>query len=117
VQSKCHAEVLRILPPTVFWPRPKVHSAIIQIVPQPHLRDRIPDLPFFHTFVRSMFFHRRKFLRSVVLSAFKKELTKPQVDAVLTELNLGPDARAEQLDVEQMLELCEHFRAVVSHAS
>ncbi len=117
VQSQCHAEVLRILPPTVFWPRPKVHSAIIQIVPQPHLRGRIPDLPFFHTFVRSMFFHRRKFLRSVVLSAFKKELSKPQVDAVLTELNLGPDARAEQLDVEQMLELCEHFRAVVSHAS
>lgn len=117
VQSQCHAEVLRILPPTVFWPRPKVHSAIIQIVPQPHLRGRIPDLPFFHTFVRSMFFHRRKFLRSAVLSAFKKELSKPQVDAVLTELNLGPDARAEQLDVEQMLELCEHFRAVVGHAS
>jgi 16S rRNA (adenine1518-N6/adenine1519-N6)-dimethyltransferase len=117
VQSQCHAEVLRILPPTVFWPRPKVHSAIIQIVPQPHLRDRIPDLPFFHTFVRSMFFHRRKFLRSVVLSAFKKELSKPQVDAVLAELNLGPDARAEQLDVEQMLKLCEHLRAVVDHTS
>jgi 16S rRNA (adenine1518-N6/adenine1519-N6)-dimethyltransferase len=116
VQSQCHAEVLRYLPPTVFWPRPKVHSAIIQILPQPDLIDRIPDLPFFHTFVRSMFFHRRKFLRSVVLSAFKKELTKPQVDAVLARLNLGPDARAEQLDVDRMLELCEQLRALV-HAA
>jgi 16S rRNA (adenine1518-N6/adenine1519-N6)-dimethyltransferase len=64
-----------------------------------------------------MFFHRRKFLRSVILSAFKNELSKPQVDAVLAELNLGPDARAEQLDVERMLELCEHLRAVVGHTS
>jgi 16S rRNA (adenine1518-N6/adenine1519-N6)-dimethyltransferase len=114
VQSQCHAEVLRVLPPTVFWPRPKVHSAIIQIVPQRHLIDRIPDRPFFHTFVRSMFFHRRKFLRSVVLSAFKKQLTKPQVDDVLAALKLGPDARAEQLEVERMLELCEHLRAMLN---
>ncbi len=58
-----------------------------------------------------MFFHRRKFLRSVVLSAFKNELSKPQVDAVLAQLQLGADARAEQLDAERILELCERLRA------
>ena len=64
VQSQCRAELIRIMPPTAFWPQPKVHSAIIRVTLDDELRDRIPDRKFFHTFVRSMFFHRRKFLRS-----------------------------------------------------
>ena len=99
------------MPPDVFWPRPKVHSAILRIMPDEKLRRRIPNLSFFHTFVRSMFFHRRKFLRSGILSAFKKELDKPAVDAIMGQLNLEPDSRAEQLDVAAMLALCEAVRA------
>lgn len=113
VQSQCHAETLRILPPQVFWPRPNVESAIIKITPDPERRAQIPDVAFFHTFVRSMFFHRRKFLRSVLLSAMKNRLSKPEADAILQEQQLGPDARAEQLDVERMLALCEAVRQQV----
>ncbi len=43
IQSQCEAEVMRILPPTVFWPRPKVHSAIMHIVPQPEKRAGFPS--------------------------------------------------------------------------
>jgi 16S rRNA A1518/A1519 N6-dimethyltransferase RsmA/KsgA/DIM1 with predicted DNA glycosylase/AP lyase activity len=45
-----------------------------------------------------------------LLSAFKDRLDKPQVDAILTRMALGADARAEQLSVEQMLALCEIVR-------
>ncbi len=69
IQSQCQVELVRLLPPTAFWPRPKVTSAIIHIRYDPALRERIPDLRFFHDFTRAMFFHRRKFLRSQVLSA------------------------------------------------
>lgn len=110
IQSLCDAEVIRVMPPSAFWPRPKVHSAIVQIVPRPKKRARIADLEFFHVFVRSMFFHRRKFLRSEVLSAYKHRLDKPAVDDILGRLGLGPQARAEQLDVETMLALCELVR-------
>jgi 16S rRNA (adenine1518-N6/adenine1519-N6)-dimethyltransferase len=113
VQSLCDVELLRVLPPQVFWPRPKVNSAIIQIRPSEEKRRRIPDLEFFHTFVRAMFFHRRKFLRSVVLSAFKGQLDKPQVDEILAGLQLPHETRAEQLDVETILRLCEAVRAKV----
>ena len=112
IQSMCRVELVRLLPPTVFWPRPKVHSAIIKIILEPERRAAIPDLPFFHQFVRSIFFHRRKFLRSVAISAFKEKLSKPEVDAVLQAQGLGPEARSEQLTVDQMLELSERFRAV-----
>lgn len=113
MQSLCEVELVRIMPPTVFWPRPKVDSAIINIKPIPEKRERIPDLDFFHTFVRSMFFHRRKFLRSVVISAFKGQLDKPAVDEVLQSLQLGPTARAEELEVEEMFQLGEALRARV----
>jgi 16S rRNA (adenine1518-N6/adenine1519-N6)-dimethyltransferase len=113
VQSLCDVELLRVLPPQVFWPRPKVNSAIIQIRPSEEKRRRIPDLAFFHTFVRAMFFHRRKFLRSEVLSAFKGQLDKPQVDEILARLQLPHETRAEQLDVETILRLCEAVRAKV----
>lgn len=110
IQSICDSSLVRVLPPSVFWPRPKVHSSILHIEHRPEKREQIPDLKFFHTFVRSMFFHRRKFLRSVAIAAFKNLLNKPQVDEVLTEMKLGPDARTEQLSVATMQEMCEMFR-------
>jgi len=110
VQCQCETQLVRILPPTVFWPQPKVESAILQIIPSPEKRARIPDLAFFHSFVRSMFFHRRKFLRSELLSAFKNELDKEAVDAILREQTLEGNARAEELGVEQMLSLSEAVR-------
>ncbi|MFV2066410.1 MAG: 16S rRNA (adenine(1518)-N(6)/adenine(1519)-N(6))-dimethyltransferase RsmA, partial [Pirellulales bacterium] len=110
LQSQCRTQILRVMPPTVFWPRPKVHSAIVQIVLDPEKRDRIPDRKFFHSFVRSMFLHRRKFLRGVMVSAFKESLSKPDVDHILERFRLGPETRAEQLDVETMLALSEAAR-------
>ncbi len=110
VQSQCEAKILRVMPPDVFWPRPKVQSAIVQLVPNAEKKANIPDPGFFHSFVRSMFFHRRKFLRSELVSAFKEHFDKPTVDAVMAELGLAPNARAEELSVETMLQLCEAVR-------
>lgn len=114
MQCQCRTQILRVMAPSVFWPRPKVTSAIVQVTLDQKLRDRIPDRTYFHQFVRSMFFHRRKFLRSGLLSAYKKRLDKPQVDGVMNDMGLIPTARAEELSVEQMLELCERMRAVAS---
>jgi 16S rRNA (adenine1518-N6/adenine1519-N6)-dimethyltransferase len=111
IQSQCRTKIIRVLPPTVFWPRPKVLSAIIQVTVDRQRRRRIANLTYWHHFVRAMFLHRRKFLRSVMCSAFKRHLSKSDVDHVLQGLALGPDTRAEQLDVEKMLVLCEAVRA------
>ncbi len=110
VQSLCEAETLRVMPPSVFWPQPKVDSAIIAIRPSNEKRASIPDPPMFQKFVRSMFFHRRKFLRSVMISAFKKELEKPNIDAIMGRMHLEADARSEQISVEGMLALYECCR-------
>jgi 16S rRNA (adenine1518-N6/adenine1519-N6)-dimethyltransferase len=110
MQSQCQVSIVRVMPPEVFWPRPKVHSAIVQIRPDPARRARIPDVAFFHEFVRAMFFHRRKFLRANLVSAFKDRLPKEEADAAMAELNLSGESRSEELDVETMLALCEAVR-------
>jgi 16S rRNA (adenine1518-N6/adenine1519-N6)-dimethyltransferase len=117
MQSQCRCRIVRMVAPTVFWPRPKVQSAIIEIIPDERLRARIPDLHYFHRFVRSMFFHRRKFLRSELISAFKKELEKDDVDRILQQMGLDPQLRAETLDVPTMLRLCRLCREEVERKS
>ena len=110
IQSLCDVKVVRALPPKVFWPRPKVHSAIIRI---DFVKDRLkkfPDLKYFHSTVRALFFHRRKYLRSVVVSAMKGRLDKQQIDGVLSQLGHGESARAEELSVDQIQNLAEALR-------
>jgi 16S rRNA (adenine1518-N6/adenine1519-N6)-dimethyltransferase len=111
IRSQCRVEILRTLPPEAFWPRPKVSSAFIQISLDDALRGRIPDRRFFHDFVRAMFLHRRKFLRSELLTVVKGGLEKPAVDALLERLGLDGTLRAERLDVDEMLALSEAVRA------
>ncbi len=111
IQSQCRVELVRCLPPAVFWPRPKVTSAIIHVEVDEQLRSRLPDPAFFHDFVRSLFFHRRKFLRSVLQSALKGRLEKSAIDQLLAETGLRPQCRAEQLDVAAILALAEAVRA------
>jgi 16S rRNA (adenine1518-N6/adenine1519-N6)-dimethyltransferase len=110
VQSQCRVEILRLLPPEAFWPRPKVSSAFIRIELDPLLRERIADRRHFHAFVRAIFLHRRKLLRSQVLSAVGDRFDKPAVDALLAELRLDGMLRAEQLPSEALLALAEAAR-------
>jgi 16S rRNA (adenine1518-N6/adenine1519-N6)-dimethyltransferase len=117
VQSLCDVELVRVMAPSVFWPRPKVDSAIVHLVHREDRRVGIPDIDYFHDFVRALFFHRRKFMRGVLVSAFKESLEKPQVDQVLQQLGHGAETRTEQLTINQILDLCEAFRMLAPEFS
>ena len=65
--------------------------------------------------VAPIFFHRRKFLRANLLSATKDRLSKPQVDALMQSMDLAPNARSEELEVETMIRLFEQtMKAMIS---
>lgn len=117
IQSQCEVEIVRTMPPDVFWPRPKVESAILSISPNAQLRARINDLEYFHQTVRALFFHRRKFLRGVVVSAMKEKLTKEMVDQVLAEAGFDGNSRAEELPIERIIDLVERLRLAEAQAS
>src|SRR5262249_25416656 len=52
VQALADVSILRSLPPAVFWPRPKVHSALVVIRPSDVKRSAVGDVAWFHQFVR-----------------------------------------------------------------
>jgi len=73
-------------------------------------RARIHDRAAFQVFLRDLFTQRRKLLRGVVAQIFKGQLAKSAIDLILTDLKLSPDARAEELEVEQLVALSNRLQ-------
>ena len=110
LQAQCQTEIVRIMQPTVFWPRPKVESAIIRLTLDEKKRKKIPDLKFYNEFCRAIFFHRRKFLRAELCSAFKYTIPKGRIDEIMDEMQFDTTTRAEALPLKTMQRLCELCR-------
>jgi 16S rRNA (adenine1518-N6/adenine1519-N6)-dimethyltransferase len=109
VQSVADVELVRRLPPSVFWPRPQVASAIMLIRPNAAKRTHVGDLGRFRAFLRDLYTHRRKNLRSALAALPNRRMEKAEVDRKLTELAIPASIRAEDLDIEQHLRLCSMF--------
>lgn len=115
LQSQCKVKLLKRLPPNVFWPRPKVNSAVVRLTPSRRDRDLIHDRVFFQDFVRRLFHHRRKLLRSVLVGMYRKQVDKAVIDAVLQSMKLDANARAEQLGVRMLVRLSNRIHdAIIS---
>jgi 16S rRNA (adenine1518-N6/adenine1519-N6)-dimethyltransferase len=108
VQSVADVQLVRRLPPAVFWPRPQVASAIVLIRPNAARRRRAPDAQKLRTFLRDLYAHRRKNLRGGLVS-MPGPRDKEAVDAKLAELGLDGTVRAETLSVEEHWRLAEAF--------
>jgi 16S rRNA (adenine1518-N6/adenine1519-N6)-dimethyltransferase len=95
-QLLSRVELLRKLPPEAFWPRPKVHSALVRLTRDDQLGDRAAALG---TFVHRLFSARRKML--------KKALTLAGADAerVLAAARISGNIRPEELSPAQCLQL------------
>jgi 16S rRNA (adenine1518-N6/adenine1519-N6)-dimethyltransferase len=113
VQSLAVVEVIRRLPPSAFWPRPTVDSAFIRIMPRTEMRthivDRVGTPARFREFLRDLYVHRRKNLRGALAGWPTGRRSKEEVDQKLAALGVDGTCRAETLDREQHLRLCEAF--------
>ena len=116
VQALGDVEIVRVLPPKVFWPRPKVNSAIVRIRPDPAKRAAIGDLPWFHSTLRRLFLHRRKNLRRVIYGIWRDRCTKAEVDDLLEGLGLTGLVRAEAMNVEELVTLAAALKARMGDA-
>lgn len=104
VQAHARARVLRDVPPTVFWPRPKVTSAILRLDPEPARLEPIANYTTFAAVVRAAFRHRRKtLLNSLVASHTFGD--RHAVEAALAPCDIEPSHRAEDVSREQYIAL------------
>ncbi len=86
--------ISRTVPSSVFWPKPDVESAIVQLVPSGSWSDE--EFRQFLAVVKALFQQRRKKLRTQLRSHFK--LTQDEMSALAQDANLDLDLRPEQLD-------------------
>lgn len=114
LQAQTSVKIIRRLGPKVFWPRPKVNSAIVSLWRHDGRGDRIDDKPFFLDFLRRLFHHRRKLLRRVLVGMYSKQLSKTEVDELLAAEGHDQDTRAEALDVPTLIKLANRFHAALS---
>jgi 16S rRNA (adenine1518-N6/adenine1519-N6)-dimethyltransferase len=109
LQSQADIKTIRKLPPSVFWPRPNVDSAIVRIDPAPDRQARIVDREFLHTFLRETFTQRRKRLAGVVAGMNRDRWSRAEIDAMVAAAGIPLEARAEQLEVAQLVELANRL--------
>ena len=114
VQAQSKLKIVHKLGPSVFWPRPDVDSAIVRLDPDPIARARIHDRQVFQVFLRDLFTQRRKILRGMLGQMFKGRLSKPAIDTVMAELQLSADARAEELEVDQLVALSNRLHQTMT---
>jgi len=112
VGAQCRGEIVRVLPPTSFWPRPAVDSAIVRLDLDPERRAAIDDLGRFHRFVRDVFCHRRKVLRGVLLGLAggrRSDGARAAVEGVFATLGLPAEVRAEEIGPDAFVVLEREF--------
>ncbi|TBH21385.1 16S rRNA (adenine(1518)-N(6)/adenine(1519)-N(6))-dimethyltransferase RsmA [Thermus thermamylovorans] len=101
VAHHARAEKLFDLPPGAFFPPPRVWSSLVRLTPK-----GVPDDPELFRFIEAAFAQRRKTLKNALLAA---GYPKERVEAALRALGLGPNVRAEALDLDSLRRL----RAVI----
>jgi len=114
VGAQCRGEIVRALPPSAFWPRPQVDSAIVRLELEPERRARIADLGRFHDFVRAVFCHRRKLLRGVLLGIAggkRSAGSRARVERVYEQMGFAADVRAEEIPPDDFVRLEGVFAA------
>ena len=105
VQALGKVEVLRRLGPSVFWPRPKVWSAMVRIRPDAARRKRIRDLALFRRTIHGLFVHRRKRAARSLSLADAAEGSPETWAACLKAAGLDPEARGETYTVDEIVRL------------
>ncbi|MCL4315865.1 MAG: 16S rRNA (adenine(1518)-N(6)/adenine(1519)-N(6))-dimethyltransferase RsmA, partial [Gammaproteobacteria bacterium] len=103
LQYRCEMEKLFTVGAGAFSPPPKVESAVVRMIPRAQPAVRLDDEATFARVVSAAFAQRRKTLRN----SLKTLLTEQQIRA----LGIAPDARAEQLSLEQFALLSNALHA------
>ena len=110
IQGLADVSIERLLPPTVFWPRPQVDSAVVAVRPSERKRAAVGDVAWFHDVVRRLFLHRRKGIRHVMAATWFSGSSKAEVDRWLEAHGLSGKRRAESLCIDEFLAIATALR-------
>ena len=106
VQYLADCQMICDVPAKAFEPPPKVDSAVIRLLPRPI--GIPPQSPaYLEKLLRQSFASRRKMLRNNLKSVIEPE----RLNGLLEELDLNPQARAEDLNVADWVRFADRLEA------
>jgi 16S rRNA (adenine1518-N6/adenine1519-N6)-dimethyltransferase len=107
VQLYGRPSIVEYIPPTGFYPQPKVESAILRIEVYSDLPVKVKDEVAFFNVVRGGFSTPRKQLRNSLSHGL--ELTTAEAGVLLDSAGIDPRRRAETLSIEEWAALYRAF--------
>src|SRR5213596_702435 len=107
VQLHNRVKYLRTVRATVFFPQPDVDSAVVRILPRDPLELPARDDELLLRLIRTGFSQRRKQLRKLLRTRV------PDWDSVASHLDINPKARAEELSLNQWIDLANYIAPAV----
>ncbi len=103
VQFYYDVKTVMKVPRTVFNPKPNVDSSVVQFVKKEQIYP-LKDEQLFSNFVKACFKQRRKTLMNNLREYLND---KDEAVALIQAVNLEENVRAENLSIEQFIQLCE----------
>ncbi len=100
IQFYADAKIIDYVPAGAFWPKPKVDSAIIKIIPKKSPLTPAQSHAFFEV-VKAGFSQPRKQLIGNLIKNLK--ISREKLLKIFKDLNISEQARAENLSLEQWL--------------
>lgn len=107
VQYYAKPEIVAIVPPNCFIPRPNVASAVIRLTCHEKKPVEVEDEKGMFALIRASFNQRRKTLANSLSNAQNLSLTREQVTEALESMQLSPTVRGEALTLEQFAALAD----------
>ncbi len=107
VQYYCQVELLAIVPKEVFFPKPKVDSAVLRLVLRKEPPVSLLSEEMFFRVVKSGFGQRRKTLLNSLSAGLG--VAKDEVADCLAEAGIVAERRAETLDMDEFAALANVF--------
>ena len=111
VQYYAKPEIVAIVPPNCFMPRPKVGSAVIRLERYEQPPVQVKDEKLMFRLIRASFNQRRKTMTNSVCGCAELGITKEKLIEALEECNLSPTVRGEALTLEQFAKLSNILNA------
>ena len=105
VQYYAAPEIVAIVPPNCFMPRPKVGSAVIRLTRHKEPPVQVADEKLMFRIIRASFNQRRKTLANGLKNSGELTLSKEVIEESITELDVPVTIRGEALSLAQFAEL------------
>lgn len=109
VQYYARPQIIANVPPNCFMPRPKVGSAVIQLVRYEEPPVQVDNEKLMFRLIRASFNQRRKTLVNGLKNSQELDFSKEEIEKAMVETGIPVNVRGEALTLKEFADLANAF--------